>query len=100
MEQRGSIENKKVVWLGDGNNMCHSYMNAARICNFQLTVACPEGFEPNSDIMKSNKEFVTMEREPTKAVKNADLIVTDVWARKKSRMNVCKSSQNSRLILI
>ena len=80
LERRGSIENKKVVWLGDGNNMCHSYMNAARIFNFQLTVACPEGFDPDSDVLELNENFVTLEREPATAVKNADLVVTDVWA--------------------
>ena len=53
-EARGSIEDKKVVWLGDGNNMCHSYMNAARIFNFQLVVVCPEEFLPNTEILKSS----------------------------------------------
>ena len=53
-EARGSIEGKKVVWLGDGNNMCHSYMNAARIFNFQLVVVCPEEFLPNAEILKSS----------------------------------------------
>ena len=80
MERRGSIENKKVVWLGDGNNMCHSYMNAARIFNFQLSVACPEGFDPDSDVLELNENFVTLERDPVAAVKGADLVVTDVWA--------------------
>ena len=79
-EKRGSIEDKKVVWLGDGNNMCHSYMNAAKIFNFQLTVACPEDYDPDSDILESTKQFVSIERDPTTAVKNADLVVTDVWA--------------------
>ncbi len=79
-EMRGSIEEKKVVWLGDGNNMCHSYMNAAKIFNFQLTVACPKGFDPDTDVLELNENFVTIERDPVKAVANADLVVTDVWA--------------------
>lgn len=79
-EARGSIEGKKVVWFGDGNNMCHSYMNAAKICDFQLTVACPEGFEPDAEILASTKDNVVIERDPNQAAKNADLIVTDVWA--------------------
>ena len=48
MEHRGSIQGKKVVWVGDGNNMCQSYMNAADMLDFQLIIACPEGYEPSS----------------------------------------------------
>ena len=80
MEARGSIENKNVVWLGDGNNMCHSYMNAARIFNFQLTVSCPKEFLPNSKIFESSKRNTSIEHDPYKAVDGADLIITDVWA--------------------
>ena len=80
MEARGSIENKNVVWLGDGNNMCHSYMNAARIFNFQLTVSCPKEFVPNSKIFESSKRNTSIEHDPYKAVDGADLIITDVWA--------------------
>ncbi len=80
MELRGSIEGKKVVWLGDGNNMCHSYMNAARIFDFQLSIACPEGFDPDAEILASTKGHVVIEREPETAAKSADLVVTDVWA--------------------
>lgn len=79
-EERGSIEGKKVVWLGDGNNMCHSYMNAAKIFGFQLNVACPEEFDPDAEILAATKDHVTIERAPEKAVENADLVVTDVWA--------------------
>ena len=80
IEARGSIENKNVVWLGDGNNMCHSYMNAARIFNFQLIVSCPKEFVPNSKIFESSKRNTSIEHDPYKAVDGADLIVTDVWA--------------------
>lgn len=79
-ENRGSIEDKKVVWLGDGNNMCHSYMNAAKIFNFQLTVACPKDYDPDAGLLETTKEFVSIERDPMTAVRNADLVVTDVWA--------------------
>jgi ornithine carbamoyltransferase len=79
-ETRGSIEGKKVVWFGDGNNMCHSYMNAAKIFDFQLTVACPEGFDPDAEILASTKNNVVIERNPNEAAKDADLVVTDVWA--------------------
>jgi ornithine carbamoyltransferase len=79
-EARGSIENKKVVWLGDGNNMCHSYMNAARIFSFQLVIACPKEFTPDSEILKFSKENILLEHDPYKAADSADLVVTDVWA--------------------
>jgi ornithine carbamoyltransferase len=79
-EKRGSIEGKKVVWFGDGNNMCHSYMNAAKILDFELIVSGPEGFDPDPAIFESTKENVVIERNPEQAAKNADVIVTDVWA--------------------
>lgn len=79
-ETRGAINGKKVVWIGDGNNMCHSYMNAARLFDFSLFVACPEGFDPDPEILARNTSVVTIERDPRKAVEYADLIVTDVWA--------------------
>lgn len=79
-ETRGAIHGKKVVWIGDGNNMCHSYMNAARLFDFSLFVACPDGFDPDPEILAKNASFVTIERDPDKAADNADLIVTDVWA--------------------
>ncbi|TDO96450.1 ornithine carbamoyltransferase [Marinomonas balearica] len=79
-EHRGSIEGKKVVWVGDGNNMCHSYINAAALLNFNLVVACPEGYEPNESLMSENKAFVTIVNDVKTAVKDADLVVTDVFA--------------------
>jgi ornithine carbamoyltransferase len=79
-EARGSIEGKKVVWFGDGNNMCHSYMNLAKLFNFQLTVACPEGFEPVPEIHSATEAHVTIERDPHLAAEAADVVVTDVWA--------------------
>ena len=79
-EERGSISGKKVAWLGDGNNMCHSYMNAARIFDFQLTVACPKAFEPDAGLYRQSSANVTLTRAPEQAVAGADLVVTDVWA--------------------
>ena len=79
-EERGSISGKKVAWLGDGNNMCHSYMNAARIFDFQLTVACPAASEPDAGLYRQTSANVTITRAPEQAVVDADLVVTDVWA--------------------
>ena len=79
-EHRGSIAGKKVVWVGDGNNMCNSYINAARRFNFQLTVTCPEGFEPSPSLCEANADRISIIRDPKEAVEAADLVVTDVWA--------------------
>lgn len=80
VEHRGSIKGKTVAWIGDGNNMCHSYINAARQFGFTLNVACPEGFEPAEHLVNENADRVNVMRDPKEAVKNADLVVTDVWA--------------------
>lgn len=80
VEHRGNPKGKTVAWIGDGNNMCHSYINAARLCDFELRIACPEGFEPDAALVAANQGRVTVVREPQEAVKDADWIVTDVWA--------------------
>lgn len=80
VENRGSIQGKTVTWVGDGNNMCHSYINAAKQFDFELRIACPEGFDPNDDIVAANKDRVAIFRDPKEASKNSDLLVTDVWA--------------------
>jgi ornithine carbamoyltransferase len=80
VEHRGSIKGKTVTWVGDGNNMCHSYINAARQFDFKLNIACPEGFDPHQDLLDANADRVQIIRDPKEAVINSDLIVTDVWA--------------------
>lgn len=79
-EQRGSIQGKKVTWVGDGNNMCQSYINAAKQFDFELSIACPKGFEPDATMLTANSDRVTVLDDPQTAVANADLVVTDVWA--------------------
>ncbi|MFT2112320.1 ornithine carbamoyltransferase [Marinomonas sp. 2405UD68-3] len=79
-EHRGSIEGKKVVWVGDGNNMCHSYINAAELLNFNLVIACPVGYEPNQQLVDKYAHRVAVLNNAQDAVKNADLVVTDVFA--------------------
>ncbi len=79
-ENRGDIAGHKVCWLGDGNNVCHSWMNAARQLDFELVVSCPEGYEPNGELLSACEQFVSIERSPQEAAKNAHLLVTDVWA--------------------
>lgn len=80
VEHRGSPEGKVVAWIGDGNNMCHSYINAARLCNFELRIACPQGYEPDADILAAAGDQVKVVHNPEEAVRNADWVSTDVWA--------------------
>lgn len=79
-ELRGDIENKTVTWIGDGNNMCHSYINAARFLNFKLNISCPENYRPNAAIVKAAGNHISFFDNPISASKNSDLIATDVWA--------------------
>lgn len=80
MEHRGSIRGKTVTWIGDGNNMCHSYINAARQFGFQLRIACPSGFEPNETLVAENSDRVVVTHDPKQAIADSHLVVTDVWA--------------------
>lgn len=79
-ESRGNISGKSVAWVGDGNNMCHSYINAARQWDFELRIACPEGYDPNPDLVTANSGRVSLVRSAKDAVKDTDLVVTDTWA--------------------
>ena len=79
-EHRGSIKGKTVAWLGDGNNMCHSYITAASLFDFHLNIASPEQYRPDSKILRSAGNHVELHTDPETAIKNADLVVTDVWA--------------------
>lgn len=79
-EARGDIQGKIVTWVGDGNNMCNSYINAARQFDFKLNIACPEGYEPMAELMAANKDRVQIIRDPKEAVAGAHLVTTDVWA--------------------
>jgi ornithine carbamoyltransferase len=79
-EERGDIRGKTVAWIGDGNNMCHSYINAARQFDFTLKIACPAGYLPEADILKAAGKHAVMVNTALAAADGADLIVTDVWA--------------------
>jgi len=80
LEHRGDIRGRTVVWVGDGNNMCHSYINAARQFDFQLRIACPAGYDPEPAILDPAGDRCEIIRDPMAAAAGADLIVTDVWA--------------------
>ncbi|SQG00054.1 ornithine carbamoyltransferase [Paucimonas lemoignei] len=79
LEHRGSIQGKTVAWIGDGNNMCNSYIEAAIQFDFQLRVACPAGYEPNPEFLALAGDRVTVLRDPRQAVAGAHLVSTDVW---------------------
>ncbi len=79
-EQRGDIKGKTVSWIGDGNNMCHSYMHAAKILDFTLNIACPPGFEPDPRFVDECRDVINIGNNAMAACENSDLVVTDVWA--------------------
>jgi len=79
-EQRDTIKGATVTWVGDGNNMCHSWIHAAQLLDFKLNIACPEGYDPDSDILKAAGDHAEVIRDTAAAAENSDLIVTDVWA--------------------
>jgi len=80
IEHRGDIAGKSVAWLGDGNNVCQSYINAAATFDFELRICCPEGFEPDGELLAERADRVALVREPVAAVRGAALVATDVWA--------------------
>jgi ornithine carbamoyltransferase len=79
-EHRGDIQGRRVTWIGDGNNMCHSYLNASRLFDFELRIACPEGFRPDPRILARAADRCRVLQDPDAAAEGADLVVTDVWA--------------------
>jgi len=81
-EYKGSLEDVKVAWVGDGNNVCNSLILATALMGMEIVVSTPSGYEPDERIVKKAKELnanLTFEHNPVKAVKDADVIYTDVW---------------------
>jgi ornithine carbamoyltransferase len=78
----GTWEGKRIAWIGDGNNMANSWLNAAYRLGFELVLACPEGYDPDAGILaRARSEApVTLVRDPREAVEGADVVNTDVWA--------------------
>jgi len=76
IEHKGSLENKKVCWVGDFNNVCYSYMEAAEIFNFNLTIVCPDEYKPKDIVLNGNVELTSS---INSGLKEADLVTTDVW---------------------
>jgi ornithine carbamoyltransferase len=99
-EHFGSTRGLKVAWVGDGNNVCNSLILSTVLTGFDVTVATPEGYEPEDAVVKKARSLggnVTLVRKPEAAVKDADVIVTDTWismgddAEKDLRLKVFRS---------
>jgi ornithine carbamoyltransferase len=79
-EYKGALEGLSIAWVGDGNNVCHSLMDAAAVLGLRLTVATPEGFAPSQPIPPYAKDLITLTHDPIHALSGADVVFTDVWA--------------------
>ncbi len=79
-ERRGPIAGRTVAWIGDGNNMAHSWIAAAALLGFEVRLACPKGFEPDSPILAEAGDAARLVGDPREAAAGADLVTTDVWA--------------------
>ncbi len=100
VEHRGSIQGKTVTWIGDGNNMCHSYINAAKQFDFKLKIACPEGYDPVASVVNNASGHVEIFRSPEQAAQHSDLIVTDVWTSMGQEEEQAKREQSFKGFLV
>ena len=83
LEALGTWEGKRIAWVGDGNNMANSWIEAAQVLGFELQLACPEGYEPNRAIFERAKAAgacISITEVPEEAVEGAHVVNTDVWA--------------------
>jgi ornithine carbamoyltransferase len=84
IEKKGTMEGLKIVWLGDGNNVCHSWLNAAAVLPLQLVVSCPEGYQPDKAVLEAaladTQGSIDVVSSPEDAARGADVVYTDVWA--------------------
>ncbi len=84
VENKGGYANVKIAWVGDGNNVAHSWINAAAVLNLNLVLACPDGYYPDKKIvetaLKEGADRIDVNSNPIETVKDADVVYTDVWA--------------------
>ncbi|MBC8318064.1 MAG: ornithine carbamoyltransferase [Desulfobulbaceae bacterium] len=109
VEQKGSIEKLKIAWVGDGNNMANTWIQAASRFGFELTLACPEGYDPDPAILERAKKEagkpIILVRDPATAVMDADVVNCDVWAsmgkedEQEKRLQVFQPYQVNRELL-
>ena len=79
-EKKGRLTDLKIAWVGDGNNVAHSWINAAQIIGFDLVLACPDGYHPLPGILGGSGQNIHIVQDPGEAADGADVINTDVWA--------------------
>jgi ornithine carbamoyltransferase len=109
IEKRGGYEGLKIAYVGDGNNMANSWINAAAKLPFHLDLACPDGYDPDQSILTRGKAEapagITLHRDPVEAVRGADVVYTDVWvsmgqeAEKEERLRRFQGYQVNRTLL-
>lgn len=104
-EKRGSLDHMKVAWVGDGNNVAQSWVNAAKVLGFELVLACPAGYRPQPDVIGEGNANIRVVEDPSDAVTGADVINTDVWTsmgqekeREKRRSDFRQYQVNQRLV--
>jgi len=78
-EKNESKTLKKVCWIGDGNNVCNSYIEAASIFDFEISIFCPKGCEPHQPLLNKAKDFITLASSKNEALEKAQIVTTDVW---------------------
>ena len=83
---------KKVCWIGDGNNVCNSYIEAASIFDFEISIFCPKGCEPYQPLLNKARDFITLASSKNEALEKAQIVTTDVW----TSMNNESSSKERR----
>jgi len=91
-EKNQDLTLKKVCWIGDGNNVCNSYIEAASIFDFKISIFCPKGCEPYQPLLNDAKDFITLASSKNEALENAQIVTTDVW----TSMNSESSSKERR----
>jgi len=109
IEKKGLLDKLKIAWVGDGNNMANSWVQAASRLGFELVLACPPGYEPRGDLLREARQEagdrIRVVYDPAEAVQGADVINTDVWAsmgqegEQKERLQVFQGFQvDSKLL--
>ena len=91
-EKNEDVILKKVCWIGDGNNVCNSYIEAASIFDFEISIFCPKGCEPYQPLLNNAKDFITLASSKNEALEKAQIVTTDVW----TSMNNESSSKERR----
>lgn len=104
-EQKGTIQGKKIAWIGDGCNVCQTYMQAAEIFDFELSIATPVDYGPSEVFVQKYKKNIIFSESPMYACKDADIVVTDVWtsmgqeSEKKQRERSFQGFQVNQLMM-